>query len=109
MNTGTARPSRIHKVDEHTLGIDWSDGIEAKYPVRLLRQRCPCAECVDEMTGRRTLDPATVPEDVKPVEITPVGRYAFLIKWSDGHATGIYSYELLREILFELLQAGEGA
>ena len=105
MNTGTARPLRIHKLDEHTLGIDWSDGINAKYPVRLLRQRCPCAACVDEMTGRRTLDPGAVPEDIKPVDISPVGKYAFHIRWSDGHDTGIFSYELLREILFEILQA----
>jgi DUF971 family protein len=39
-----------------------------------------------------------VPEDVKPVRIDPVGRYAIHIAWSDGHTSGIYSFEHLRSI-----------
>jgi DUF971 family protein len=96
------RPVRLHKLDDETLGIDWSDGVSARYPVRLLRQRCPCAECVDELSGERRLDPDSVPAAVHPVEIKPVGRYALYIRWSDGHDTGIYSFELLRELLREL-------
>ena len=36
--------------------------------------------------------------DARPVEIKPVGRYALAIRWSDGHATGIFSHEYLRSI-----------
>ncbi|MBN2489626.1 MAG: DUF971 domain-containing protein [Planctomycetes bacterium] len=96
------RPIRLHKLDEDTLGIDWSDGVSARYPVRLLRQRCPCAVCVDEVSGERTLDPEAVAAGVRPVEIKPVGRYALHIRWSDGHETGIYSYDLLRALHREL-------
>jgi DUF971 family protein len=50
---------------------------------------------VDEWSGEQTLDPATVPEDVQPVTIEPVGRYGIQIQWSDGHGTGIYTFEVL--------------
>ncbi len=88
----------IYKVDERTLGLSWSDGWESAVPVRLLRLGCPCAECVDEISGKRTLDPARVPEDVKPVRIEPVGAYALKFVWSDGHDSGIYSFDTLREL-----------
>jgi ATP-binding protein involved in chromosome partitioning len=65
---------------------------------RDLRIACPCAACVDETTGRRRLDPARIPEDVHARAIRPVGRYAVHIEWSDGHTTGIYSFDLLRRL-----------
>ena len=49
-------------------------------------------------TGEKRLDPATVPEDVRPVNIKSVGNYAISIVWSDGHDTGIYSYEKLKQL-----------
>ena len=57
-----------------------------------LRRACPCAVCVDEMTGKRLLDPARVPEDVRARHYSRVGRYAVQFSWSDGHSTGIYPY-----------------
>ena len=47
------------------------------------------------MTGEPVLDPETVPEDVKPMTIELVGAYGFRVDWSDGHGTGIYTYESL--------------
>lgn len=91
-------PRGLKKIDERTLGIEWSDGATTTYVVRRLRQLCPCAKCVDEMTGVRTLDPATIGEDVHPRKIEPVGKYALHLEWSDGHATGIYTYVYLRRI-----------
>ena len=88
----------IYKVDDSRLGLSWSDGWESAIPVRLLRLGCPCAKCVDEISGKRTLDPARVPEDVKPVVIQPVGAYALKFVWSDGHDSGIYSFDTLREL-----------
>jgi DUF971 family protein len=50
------------------------------------------------MTGERILDPTRVPEDVRPVHLGSVGNYGLKIRWSDGHDTGIYSYDRLREL-----------
>ena len=86
----------IWQKDESTLGIIWSDGLESSFDTVALRRHCPCASCVDEMTGKRTLSPAEVPDSVRPVTISSVGRYALTIEFSDGHKTGIYSFESLR-------------
>jgi DUF971 family protein len=84
--------------DGARLRIEWSDGHISEYEPRYLRLECRCAGCIDEMTGRPILDPRTVPEDVHPLAIRYVGRYALRFEWSDGHSTGIYPYELLRVI-----------
>ncbi len=84
--------------DGARLRIRWSDGHDSEYEPRYLRLRCRCAACVDEYTGRPLLDPRGVPEDVYPLAIRYVGRYALGFEWSDGHDTGIYPFELLREI-----------
>ncbi len=78
--------------------IDWPDGLRGQYPFRLLRQLCPCAACVDEFTGVRTLDPESVDEGIEPVEIGMVGNYALRIRWTDGHDTGLFTWEYLREL-----------
>ena len=80
------------------LAITWSDGLESRYEVRSLRLACSCAHCVDEWTGEGRLDPGSVPDDVHPLEIRPVGRYAIQIDWSDGHTSGIYPFERLRQL-----------
>ena len=66
--------------------------------VRELRLACGCAQCVDEWSGEGRLDESAVPEDVHPLRIEPVGRYAIQIAWSDGHASGIYPFRRLREL-----------
>lgn len=86
----------IWQKDETTLGIVWTDGLESSYNVVELRRNCPCAVCVDEMTGKRTLSPAEVSDSVRPITINSVGRYALNIEFNDGHKTGIYSFETLR-------------
>lgn len=90
------RPTAIAQVGPGTLRIDWKDGHESLYPVRLIRLSCPCAVCVEELTGRPLLDEKDVAEDVHPVSVSPVGRYAIRISWTDGHDTGIYSFDRLR-------------
>jgi len=97
-----ARDPRYHpseigpSEDETKLRIVWGDGVAAEYVPRELRLLCPCAGCVDEMTGVRTLTPEQVVLDVYPSAIHYVGRYALQFVWSDGHSTGFYTYELLR-------------
>ena len=94
----TAIPTDIRQAGPGTLAISWKDGSESNYDVRTLRLACPCANCVDELTGVPRLDPATVPADVKPVNIRSIGNYAISIVWSDGHDTGIYSFERLKQM-----------
>jgi ATP-binding protein involved in chromosome partitioning len=92
------RPAGIQQRGPRCLEISWSDGQQSQYEVRQLRLACCCAHCVDEWTGQKRLDQTTVPEDVHPLKIQPVGRYAIQIHWSDGHSTGIYSFQLLRDL-----------
>ena len=103
----TTTPSEIKQEGERQLAISWADGGRSLYDVRELRLACPCASCVDEWTGEERLDPASVPEDVHPVTIDPVGRYAIQISWSDGHDTGIYPFDRLRSLSAALNGAGK--
>ena len=88
-------PHAINRRDDGIL-IEWDTaGHEAWLPDRTLRLACPCAACVDEMSGRPLLNPAAVPGDVRPVSLALVGAYGLRIQWSDGHGTGIYTFERL--------------
>ena len=91
------KPQEIQLID-NAIVIQWSDGHQGIYPPRMLRLRCPCAQCVDEMTGKVRLDPARVPQGVQAVDHLPVGNYALQFLWSDTHHTGIYPYRLLRQM-----------
>jgi ATP-binding protein involved in chromosome partitioning len=78
------------------LVVEWKAGApEVFYPARALRLACPCAACVEEMSGRALLDPVAVPSDVRPISISLVGAYGLKVLWSDGHGTGIYTFERL--------------
>jgi ATP-binding protein involved in chromosome partitioning len=89
-------PHRISRRREGLL-VEWqASGPATLYPARALRLACPCAACVEEMSGRSLLNPASVPEDVWPMSIELVGAYGLRIRWSDGHDTGIYTFEQLR-------------
>jgi len=90
-------PTEIRRVDDRELHVTWADGHRSVFANRWLRQSCPCAMCVDELSGRRILDPASVSPEVRAEEISLVGRYAIRIRWSDRHATGLYTFEKLRE------------
>ncbi|MCZ6464157.1 MAG: DUF971 domain-containing protein [Proteobacteria bacterium] len=91
-------PTQIGQKGPRELAISWADGRESVYDVRDLRLACACAQCVDEWSGENRLDPESVPPDVHPLRIEPVGRYAIQIEWSDGHSTGIYPFARLREL-----------
>ena len=94
-----ATPREIGPTEDGTaLRIRWEDGGESVLAPRALRVRCPCAACVDELTGRRILRPEDVPEDVYPTAIHYVGRYALQFVWSDGHETGFYPFDYLRAL-----------
>ncbi len=91
-------PVGIAQAGPDRLQVDWQDGRRSLYAVRTLRLACRCAHCVEEMTGRPLLRDQDIPEDVRPLRISPVGRYGVQIAWSDGHDTGIYTFEYLRSL-----------
>ena len=100
-------PTSIARVSaENAAGaieITWSDGRRAVYSPRLLRDACPCATCRE--TRARPAPPQLLPvltaAETQPLSITgmrPVGQYAYGIEFSDGHSSGIYTLDYLREL-----------
>jgi len=87
---------QVWQVSDSELGILWGDGQRSVYPNFNLRVKCPCAGCIDEWTGEARLDQAAIPKNVTIKSLESVGRYAIKIDWSDGHNTGIYSFNYLR-------------
>ncbi len=100
--TSRLHPSKIDTIGSE-LAITWSDGTEGFFPFETLRKACPCALCQGEadVTGR-TMPPVTnrplSPAAVQLHSYKPIGAYAIQLTWGDGHASGIYSYELLRSL-----------
>ena len=94
------RPTEIKRLP-HSLAIQWKDGHSSELPYRLLRKRCPCARCNAEKQQKdpfRMLPTDDYWEKLHLVGIQPVGRYAIQLHWSDGHKTGIYTFDFLREL-----------
>jgi ATP-binding protein involved in chromosome partitioning len=91
-------PASLHRLGDAALLVTWNDGRRSEYELRALRMACPCASCVNEWTGEKMLRPSQVPEGVRPRRLFSVGRYALGIEWSDGHSTGIFSYDYLRRL-----------
>ncbi len=90
-------PRTITRSDPTRIAIEWDDGIETVYTARELRVLCPCARCVDEITGIRTLDPASIASDMTQSDVRLVGNYAISVRFADGHDTGIFTFPMLRE------------
>lgn len=101
------RPVAVDHVGPDHLRIRWADGREDDYRARQLRLACPCAGCVEEWTGRALLAPTSVPLYLTVLAVEPVGRYALTFTFSDGHHTGIFSWELLRRLAEAESEGGE--
>ncbi len=96
-------PEHIAISKSKGIQIDWKDRHHSEYSLNYLRDKCPCATC----TGAHGTPPRK-PEAENPfpmfkprlamLAVEPVGNYAIRINWSDGHNTGIYSYDHLRRI-----------
>ena len=100
-------PEHIAISKSKGIKIDWKDGHHSEYGLAYLRDKCPCAAC----TGAHGTPPR--PQGAQPqagnpfpmfqpalkmLAVEPVGNYAIRINWSDGHSSGIYSYDHFREI-----------
>lgn len=91
-------PREIKQVDDTSVRIVWSDERTCLFHAADLRRACPCAQCVNEWTGERVLQPQSISDELQINDVSVVGRYALNFRWSDGHETGIYSFRYLREL-----------
>jgi len=92
-------PQNIRVIkEERMLEIVWDDQDVARLPLRLVRQSCRCAACVDEFTGKQILNPDSVPEDIGLEDISLTGNYALKIRWTDTHDTGLFTWTHLKAI-----------
>lgn len=91
-------PRQIIEESDSEISINWSDETETKYNAVQLRKSCPCAGCINEWTGEKTLKTDSVPDDLSFSSISIVGRYALNFHFSDGHDTGIYSFQYLQNL-----------
>ncbi|MBT4092029.1 MAG: DUF971 domain-containing protein, partial [Deltaproteobacteria bacterium] len=91
----STRPKEI--TFDGRMHIIWHDGAHTIYNYWDLRTACPCASCVDELTGEKVLDDNSVPKEIHPVKSAYIGNYALEILWSDDHNTGIYTFQKLRD------------
>ncbi len=98
VTTDRPEPAEMTQPSPTEIRIVWKDGHESVYTGYALRLVCPCAGCVDERSGMRRLREESIRKDVHPLAMDPTGRYAIRFHWSDGHSTGIYTYEHLRAL-----------
>src|SRR6478736_2508158 len=98
------QPTKLELAADNRLRITWSDGQIREYTIRELRDKCPCATC-REKRNAPPASPLQLPvisaAEAQPLRITgmkPVGNYAYSIEFSDGHDTGIYTLESLRQM-----------
>jgi DUF971 family protein len=96
------RPVDIQPIGEE-LAIKWDDGSESFLTLEQLRRACPCAGCKGERDVMGNLykgpDLPLTPAAFILKGLTAVGTYGIQPVWADGHATGIYSFEYLRQII----------
>jgi DUF971 family protein len=94
-------PAEIKRVANHELRIIWEDRHESVYSVNTLRRKCPCAECLkirNEPRNPLRVISGPVHSSVDIEEMSLTGNYGLNIAFSDGHNTGIFSFDYLREI-----------
>jgi DUF971 family protein len=98
------QPTKLELTTTGSLRIAWSDGQVREYAVKELREKCPCATCREIRNAPpqpATMLPILSMAEAAPLKIAamkPVGRYAYGIDFSDGHDSGIFTLESLREM-----------
>jgi DUF971 family protein len=94
------RPIDIQQIGNE-LAIKWNDGGENFIPLEKLRRSCPCAGCKGEtdVLGNLYKNPEQkfAPKAFELVRIATVGGYAIQPVWADGHATGIFTFQYLKQ------------
>lgn len=83
---------------EGFIHVEWPDKSTSQLPNKNVRIACQCASCVHEFTGEQILKPEDVNSNIQATSIDVLGNYAVSIAWDDGHSSGIFSWDRLREI-----------
>ena len=91
-------PTLVKRVSPTQTDVTWNDGHFSSFPSWYLREKCPCAGCVDEFSGRMRIAAGSIPSTLERLSVQAVGNYALHFSWSDGHGTGIYTFDYLRKI-----------
>jgi len=86
---------KLHK-QSAILEVQFDDGSIFEMPSEYLRVYTQSAEAVGHGPGQETLQ--TGKEDVTITDVRPVGNYAIALTFSDGHNSGIYSWDLLYKL-----------
>jgi DUF971 family protein len=95
-------PVEMGSVTDKMFAVTWSDGHRSRYTWLNLRLHCPCAECVGEWRYRPPrLRAADIQPGIRAMSVSKVGAYALRFVWSDGHNTGLYTFNFLRNDLCE--------
>lgn len=104
------KPTEIRRDAEKGVFITWDDGTRTEIKSKTLRNACPCAGCLAErgdtshqkpLSGKSSslkIIEASAEEAYQLKEVWAIGNYAIGFRWGDGHKTGIYQYQLLREL-----------
>lgn len=95
------RPKDIQQIGDE-LAIKWEDGSESFVKLETLRRHCPCAGCkgeVDVMGNLYKNPDRPLPHRAFQMQkFSFVGGYGFQPVWGDGHATGIFSFDYLKNV-----------
>ena len=113
-------PESISRDGDSAVLIRWTDGQTTRWTARELRDACPCATCREKSGSLQSADlqsgsagdsrsdhtptmslPVLSAAEAKPLSITsmrPVGSYAYNIGFSDGHSSGLFLLESLRDL-----------
>ena len=91
-NTPVPAEIKLHQKSQ-VLEITFTDGQSFRLPSEFLRVYSPSAEVRGHGPGQEVLQAGK--KDVQIVAVEPVGHYAVQLRFSDGHDTGIYSWDLL--------------
>ena len=95
-------PNQIKILKKDKLRITWEDSTEIILSLKYMRDQCPCAGCKGETILLKTYRPpaptVVTPEMYQVKNIEVVGDYAIQITWKDGHNTGIYSWDYIKQL-----------
>ena len=98
----SARPAVSFDKEGHVIRVVGGQGAEEVDESTIspanLRRECRCAACVEELTGKQILNPSSIPESIRPINMSPTGNYALSVDWSDGHRS-LYPYRQIRSLI----------
>lgn len=92
------QPIKIELTDRSTLNVIWDDNSNSEISLFELRKACPCAICTSELEDFSHSYKVYRGNEVEIADISVVGSYAVSIAWKDGHNTGMYEFQYLKDL-----------